>query len=727
MMPRIFRFAPALLALVGSTVALAQSPAPAPKAAPAKAEAPRVLWTDKLQYPALRPIDQPEIVRETLPNGLQVLLIKDSELPKVEFRMVVRGGRLAENKVGVSDIYGDVLRNGGAGKLNGDQVDEALEAIGANVGSGADVDSVMLYGDMLAEHTDRVFGIFRDMLFEPVFAQDKIDLAKTQLKSGISRRNDNVQEIAGREFSKLLYGADSPFARQLEYAHVDGVTREDLVSYHRRMIRPDQAILAVWGDFEPAAMKQRLASLLGGWKAEGPAPQYKLPNVPDLAGSINYVEKADVQQAFLLMGLKGLRFDDPDYPAIQVMSEILGGGFSSRLFVTIRTLKGLAYGAGGRMIPAYDHPGQFYFTTSTKPESLSEAMGAMVEELEKIRNEKVSDSELRRAKEGYLNTYVFDFDSKAKIASRQLRYAFYGYPVDFNARVKAGVEKVTKEDVQRVAQKYLQPDKLTVLVVGNGPKFDKPLASVSKWGAVKTLDITIPEPKAEIPAATPETLAQGKALMAKAAQAKGNLGAVKDITTEGMFTQQTPMGPMELQAKAISTLDRSRVELTTPMGAILIVATMDGSWVKQGPQVIDLPGSAAAEMRQSLLTDFGALVLVRDAAAGKFEAQAIGATKFEGQDAEAVIVRVDGKPITLFLAADGKVLGLRRMQSGQEGPAEVTDVFGDYKVEGGVAVPTTTAASANGQPKGGSKITSIKVNTGVDAALFQKPATPAAK
>jgi predicted Zn-dependent peptidase len=455
---------------------------------------------DQLTYPKLKDIPVPTVVRETLPNGIKLLLVEDHDFPVVGFQAIVRGGMLAEpaGKTGLTEMVGTVLRSGGTATINGDAMDEMLDRLGSRIASSSTADSVRVGGRALVEHVDKVLPLFADVLRTPAFAQNKLDLAKRQRASSIARRNDNVQGVAQREFNKLLYGKGSPYARQLEYADLDPITRDDLVAYHARVFRPDQTLIAVFGDFKTDQMKARMAQLLGSWKAEGPAPSYRAPGTPPAKGSLNYIEKRDVTQTFLFLGHPGFRFDDPDYPAVQVMSDLLGGGFASRIFKKVRTEMGLAYGAGGAVVPAYDHQGFFFFYTATKPESTTVALRAILDEIKRIREAPVTDEELNYAKSAYLNTYAFDFDSKEKVIRRLLNYDFYQYPADFNTRVRNAVEKVTKDDVLRVAKKHLQPDVLSIVAVGIKEQFDKPL---DMFGAVNTIDITIPEPKPKAPAA----------------------------------------------------------------------------------------------------------------------------------------------------------------------------------------------------------------------------------
>ncbi len=449
---------------------------------------------DQLNYPRLHDITPPAVVRDTLPNGVKLLLVEDHEFPVVGFQAMIRGGILAETagQAGLTQVVGNVLRSGGTEALTGDAMDERLDRLGASISSFGGVDAVRVGGRSLTENVDAVLALFADVIRKPAFADDKVALAKRQLASGIARRNDEVMGLAQREFIKLLYGKGSPYARQLEYADLDPIARKDLVAYHAKTFRPDVTTIAVSGDFKTDEMKRKLAQLFGDWKAQGPVPAYRAAAMPAAKGSVNYIEKKDVAQTFIFLGHPGLRYDDPDYPAVRVMTDLLGGGFASRIFKKVRTEMGLAYGAGGAMVPEYDHQGFFFFYTSTKPSTTSIALRAILDEVKRIREVPVTDEELAYAKSSYLNSYAFDFDSKEKVLRRLLTYDFYGYPADFNTRLRNGVEKVTKEDVLRVAKKHLQPDLLSIVAAGIKEQFDKPLDT---FGPVNVIDITIPEPK----------------------------------------------------------------------------------------------------------------------------------------------------------------------------------------------------------------------------------------
>lgn len=721
-MTRTQKFASRSLAALVATLAVG-----ALVASPAAGQAAKALRPfEKLQYPALNEIRSPAVTRESLSNGVTLLLVEDHELPTISFRAVIRGGTIAEprGKTGLTELFSMAHRTGGTRSMTGDQLDEFLERIGASVEASVSQAYATVGGNTLVEHVDKVLPVLVEVLTAPAFSQDKIDLAKTQLRGVIARRNDNVNGIGMREFNKLIYGKDSPYARQIEYDDLDGLSREDLLAFHARTFRPDQTILAVWGDFDTAQMKQKIESLLAGWSSSGPAPTYKTPTVPAPAASVNYIEKKDLEQSYIFVGHASLRLDDPDYPAVLVMNNVLGSGMSSRIFKRVRTEKGLAYSARGAIMPAYDHSGALYAMASTKPGSTAEALGTIIGEIKAIREGLPTDAEMKLAKDGYLNSYAFQFDSTAKVVNRLQEYLFYGYPQDFNKTLRDKVEKVTKEDVQRVAQKHLHPEALAILAIGKADAFDKPL---STFGTVNTVDITIPEPKPKevIPEATPESLKAGTELLTKVAKATGEsaLRGLKDLAVEASMTSKTPMGEMEVKTKSTVVLpDRLYVEATTPMGAMVQVLDKDAAWMKMGPQTRDLPASRIAELKRGLLTDNGCLLMLKQVLEGTLQGQLIGQAKLEGKDAIDVLVKVGETPLRVYVAPDGQtILGVKQRTMTQEGPADALKLFSTYTAAGGLKLPFDTVQKVKDEVRATIKVSAVRPNAGADPAIFTKP------
>jgi zinc protease len=439
--------------------------------------------------PAFHP---PQPKRIELPNGMVIFLQEDHELPIIDGSARIRGGdrSVPANKTGLTDIYGEVWRTGGTKSQTGDQLDDYLEQRAAKVETGGGFDSTTISWSCLKEDFDDVFRVFQDVLKNPEFRAEKIAIAQKGMYDGIARRNDDASQIASREAAKLVYGANNPLARDAEYATVAAVTRQDLVEWHGNYVHPNNIILGVVGDFDSAKMEARLREAFASWP-RGEAAASPALNPDPVKPGYYQVEKTDVNQSQIQMLALGITRKNPDYFALSVFNEAFGGGFSSRLFNDIRTTKGLAYGVGGGVGAGWDHPGMLRLMVSTKSKTTIESIQALDEEIADLAKRPINDDEIKRAKDAILNSFVFRFDSPDKILQEKMAYEFYGYPLDFLETFQQKIETVTKEDVARVAAKYLHRNQMSVLVVGNAPDFDKPLSSL---GAVTKLDITIPAP-----------------------------------------------------------------------------------------------------------------------------------------------------------------------------------------------------------------------------------------
>jgi zinc protease len=453
-------------------------------------------WQD-IKVPPL-PDFHPQVPKRlVLPNGMVIFLQEDHELPLIDGIARIRGGSRSEPaaKTGLIDMYSDVWRTGGTKTQTGDQLDDYLEIRAAKVETGGTADSTTISWSCLKADFDDVFKVFDDLLRGPEFRNDKLDLVQRQYFDAISRRNDNVDEIVERESEKLAYGAQSPYARVAEYKTVAAVTRQDLVDWHHSHVSPNNIILGIVGDFDSAAMEAKLRQTYGAWP-KGPAIKDVNPEPTPAKPGYYLVQKDDVNQSSISMVGVGIKRDNPDYYAVRVFNEAFGGGFSSRLFRTIRTEKGLAYSVGGGIGTAFDHLGMVRLAMGTKSASTLESIQALDEQIDDVSKHPITDAEIKLAKDAILNSFIFNLDSPEKILHERMAYEFYGYPQDYLEKFRLGVDKVTAADVARAASKYLHKEKLATLVVGNSGEFDKPLSSL---GPVINVDITIPPPPGEQP------------------------------------------------------------------------------------------------------------------------------------------------------------------------------------------------------------------------------------
>jgi zinc protease len=713
----------AIATLVAAAPAFAEAPKAAPKAAP-KGGPVATDWK-KIKKPPLNAFTIPEPKRIEFSNGITLFLIEDHELPFVDLTAMIRtGGRLAPaDKTGIAEIFGEVWRTGGTKTQTGDALDDYLEARAAKVETWMDDESAGVSANCLKQDFDDVLKVFDGILRQPAFAEEKIKIARTQVTTGIARRNDDPSGIAYRESTKLGYGATSPYARQPEYATVASITRDDLVAWHAKYVQPGRILLGVYGDFSSADMEKKLRAAYESWpkgpEAKDAAADYDTNGKP----GVYVVEKDDVNQSNIQMVHLGITRDNPDYHALEVMNEVFGGGFAARLFTNVRSKKGLAYSVGGGVGSSYDHPGLFRVGMSTKSGSTAAAIDALFEEIDAITGKKpASADELQRAKESILNSFIFKFDSKDKVLRQQMLYAFYGYPADFLARYRAGIEKVTIDDVNRVAKKYIHRDKVSILVVGKSADFDKPL---STFGTVNKVDITIPEPpKAPKAAASAETLEKGKQLWGKVVEGLGGklkVAAVKEIRTKAKLSLKKPM-PMTLDAvESVKFPDSVRQDLTTPMGAIVMVASPKAAFQAMGPQSADLPPSAKDEMIKDLKRN--PILISQSFDAGKVKANAAGSEKIGAVACEILDIDNEGVEIRFFVdPTNGRILRSSYRATGEEGPVEAVTDYADWKQVDGLWVALSEKGTQNGEEAQSVVKSEVKFNPGLDAKLFEKPA-----
>src|SRR5436190_5459688 len=544
--------------------------------------APTIRTYKTLKYPPLPQVKIPEPAEFTLSNGMRVLLLEDHELPLVRGVAMVRTGNVFDppDKRGLSQVMADVMRAGGTKSKTGDQIDEELESIGGSVESGMDETSASVSFSGLKETADQVLAVFKDVLTNPEFRQDKLDLSLTQYRSAIARRNDDAGDIPGRELARVLYGPDTPWGWQPEYEHLARIHREDLIAFYQRFYFPKNIMLAVYGDFSTADMHDKLEKLFADWKVEQP-PAPPIPAVTAKpAPGIYFAPKDDVTQTFFSIGHLGGTLRDPDYPALEVAANILGEGFSSRLVSQIRTKLGYAYSVGAAWAAGYDHPGTFRIGGSTKSMTTVETVEAIRAELDKLRTTEVTEKELDEAKQAVLNSFVFFFDSPAKTLNRVMRYEYFGYPKDFLFQYQKAITAVTRADVLRAAKEHIHPEELAIVTVGNPKEFGKPLATLGK---VNELDLTIPEPKQELAKADAASLARGKQLLQRAQQAMGGadkLVAVKDATYTAEIVLEAAAGGIKIrQVTMYLAPDRLRQEQDLPVGKIIASTDRKTGWM----------------------------------------------------------------------------------------------------------------------------------------------------
>ncbi|MHB0970543.1 MAG: M16 family metallopeptidase [Thermoanaerobaculia bacterium] len=681
-------------------------------------------WRD-IKKPPLRPLEIQQPKRIVFPNGMIVFLQESRELPLISGNAVIRGGSREEpaEKTGLVNIYGEVWRTGGTKTKTGDQLDDFLEARAAKVETGGDIDSTSVSFDTLKGDFDPVFAVFVELLRQAEFREEKIEIAKQQMRTGIARRNDASQQIAARETAKLVYGGDSPYARVPEYATVSAIKRDDLVKWHKDFVHPNNIILGISGDFDAKSMEAKLRKALATWP-KGPQARKADDPIPAAKPGVYIVSKDDVTQSEIRIGHIGVRRDNPDFIPLEVMNEILGGSMSSRLFSSIRTKQGLAYAVGGGVGNSWDHPGVTGIGMGTKSGQTAHAIEALLKEVELFQKAPPTDFEMTKAKDTLLNSYVFRYDSREKVLHEQLTLEFYGYPADFYKNYQAKVEKVTPEDVARVARQYINPKDFVIFVVGKESEFDKPL---TEFGPVSKVDISIPEgtSKAAVPAAAAST-PEGTTVATRIVKAYGGESKVKSINAlrrKATILAKTPQGEMEIELDATEIFpDRSVQVMKTPMGEMTMIASPAGAFMKMGTMTRDLPGPQKDAMLKEIPQTPIFILGHADTLNPVFTVS--GKETIADVNVDILDVNVGGALLRWYVDAEGRILRIwsKGMEMGQE--VESVNDFSDYRAVDGMQIPYKVTMKRNGEDAGAATLIELQINPTVDPKTFEKPAPP---
>ena len=693
------------------------------KATKGKAGTAQVAATvDAIAYPPLPEIRVVEPERTTLANGMQLLLMEDHELPLVQAVAFFRTGSQYEpaDQVGLAGLTGTVMRSGGTTSMPRDVLNSRLENMAAVIETSIGTNSGQAFMSCLRDDLSTVLPMLADVLRRPAFDEDEIAVTKTQIEAGIARQNDNPGQILGREFQELLLGEDSAFARSVTYDSIGSIERDDLVAWHARFVHPENVILALAGDFDHAEAKALVESAFGDWARSDQA----LPEAPSLEAAyepgISFIEKTDVTQSNIQIGHLGIRRDNPDYYAVEVMNQVLGGGFASRLFSNVRSKKGLAYSVGGGIGSQWDRPGIFSMRTSTKTETTAAAIDALLEEANNLTAQPPTEEEVDRAKRSILNSFVFTADDTRKVVNQQLVYAYHGYPSDWMRRYQEGIGQVTTEQVRAAAAKYIDPDQFAILVVGPREGLDRPLDS---FGTVRDIDISIPEPSAKTVEVTEEGKAQGAALIARAFAAVGGerIDQMQSFRLSGDTELHTPQG--ELWAKTVQLTVfpvRQRTDITLPFGTMVQVLDGDNSWMQTPQGVQPLPASMRADLEKSARRSVFSLLRARNDP--DFVAVAAGKDSLDDSSLSLVQVQTNGEAITLGIDDDTGLVRTMAYRGNNGGvPGDLFQVLRDFRPIDGVAVAHNVEVTFNGEPMIKTNLSAAEIDPTVDDQAFAKP------
>ena len=445
-----------LIALTTGTVFAQQIP-----------DRPEKLNFPKLDYQPPNPADY----RVQLKSGPVAYVVPDRELPLINISVGVKAGSYLtpKGKEGLAGMTGYLLTKAGTKSWKADDLDEHVAFLAARLSSSIGDTTGNVNLNLLSKDLDEGLKILREVLTAPSFEEAKIILRKDQLIQSMKQRNDNPAGIERRERYRLAYGDGFFRTRMSTKDSIESITQDDLKQFHRAWFVPQNFVVSVNGDFDRKQMIAKLEKLFAKWpfKGKSPAP---VPSKYAMAKPGVYIVEKDIPQGRVNVLMPGLTRDDPDFFASQIMNDILGGGgFTSRIMNRVRSDEGLAYSAGSAIPGGVHYPQYFIAGFQSKSMTVAYATAIVMEEFQKIADKPVTDEELATAKKSYIETFPEAFATKGQVASRfadDEMTGRYAKKPDYWKNYRANVGKVTKADVQKVAQRFVKLDRAVILLVG---------------------------------------------------------------------------------------------------------------------------------------------------------------------------------------------------------------------------------------------------------------------
>ncbi|OPY84247.1 MAG: Peptidase M16 inactive domain protein [Syntrophus sp. PtaU1.Bin208] len=435
---------------------------------------------ERLSYPPLS-FQLPKAQRSVLSNGVPLHIAEDHELPLVKVTALIKMGSIHDpsGKEGIVELLGDVLLTGGTDFLSGDEIDEALAFMAADIRCDVHLEYTLLTLSVLRKDVDKALQIFSSILKNPLFEQGKFLIAKNLKIEELRRISDDPQNLAFRSYRRLIY-KDDPRGRLSSQKSLDKIDRNDLLNFHKKHVFAGNILLAVSGDMTGAEALAKFNLYFGDWQNSNLHPETLPPPVAGQKGSLSLISK-ETPQSIIIYGHRGPGISSPDFYPFTVLDFILGsGGFQSRIFQEIRTNRGLAYSTGS-FYQGRQGYGIFETYVFTKAESTIQALRLIMDLIKEIQDKEASPKELQWAINSISNNFIFSFKTADDVVFQQMMCEYKKLPRNFLEAYPGRISAVRTADVRRVASKYLDPKEAVILVVGQEQEFDAPL---SHFGAV---------------------------------------------------------------------------------------------------------------------------------------------------------------------------------------------------------------------------------------------------
>jgi zinc protease len=660
----------------------------------------------------LRLYEPPQPARFQLSNGMKVLLLENHETPLVSVTALIRAGSVFDppDRAGLAALAGALLRSGGVNRRTPERLDADLEALGTTIESNISETSGIVTMSSLKETLGESLALFRAVLAEPSFRQDRIDLQRAAAINAIGRRNDDPAAL-DYEFRARIYGHESARARRPEYSTIGRITRGDITTFYRRYFFPANVILAVSGDFDTAQMKDILESLFGGWKNDQ-APVGEFPKEANPSPGGYVAVKPGLRETYFTAGRSGGFFNDKDDAASEVAAAVLGAGARKRLALRAPDASGSTGELHAEWRPGFGVPGAFSVTGASRPQDTGETIRTVFDEIEKLRTTETTDEDLRIAREAVLIRFSSGLDKPAKALELLAKLEYYGYSANALQQFQKAVAAVTRADVLRAAKEQLDPAGLTVVAFSSVTGFEKPLHP--RAGADMPIDLAIPPFPTERGAGPDTSSEQGKLLLQRAQQAAGGverLAAVKDFTQTASYKLQA--GGTESQTdRWIPPFHVRQDAQSTAFGALYRYTDGTTGWLSNGRSSLALTGINAKQAREETLRSYISLLL-SDRVPGRvisaLDEQTIEIT--QGDLATRVVFDPQtGLPSKL----------LYELQMERQPVIFAEEELSDYREVNGIKLPFAIGVFRNGVKYSDGLVSEYKFNQGLKTEILQR-------
>lgn len=675
-----------------------------------------------------RPFTFPSHATAKLENGLTIFVVEDRRQPVVSASLMMPGAGASATtakEAGLAAMTAALVRQGTATR-SAQQIAEAIDSVGGSLTAGAGLDTTQASVTVVTSALDVGFELLADVVQRPAFAPQEIDRWKRQTLSNLQVAYSDPEYLRDVVAQRLAFGMHAyGYPTDGVPSTVQALTRDAVVKFHKEHYTPAGAFLAIAGDITPEAATALARKHFGGWAGSAPAAAPAPPAAP-ATRRVVVVDQPDAVQTQFGMAGSGVPRSHPDWLALSVANQILGGSFNSRLNLRLRAKEGLTYGAGSA-IESYKQAGVWDTTSFTRTEETANAMKVMLEVLTEFRKNPATPAELAEATSYLSGVFALQVETASAVAGRVLTSALNGLPPDYWQTYRDRVKKISAQDVQGAVERHVNPEQLTIVAVGNAGGFAKgldPLGAVTIVPA-SSLDLLQPELVAgkETPAG-PQARARAMELIKAAADAQGGaakLAAVKDVTTTGAMTITTPNGDLRGDARTVIVHpDKLRSVVSLEVGEMVQVFDGTATSMTIGGQSLDLPPVMATEMRRAVLLN-GSIGVLRDALAGTAEVAALEPKAIDGVTYDRVSWKKGDVDMVLAFDPKSHLLTIVNYRGAtMEGMADSEVRFSDFKPAAGLTLPMRYASFQNGQQVVAVTIKEWQINTGVTAESITK-------